>query len=63
MKERKNAYLLHLRTMTIMIAPKRAEIIDTTIKVKVHPSSPAASGMRKFKQIPIKYRVVDVFHI
>lgn len=30
----------------MMIAPKRADIIDTTIKVKVHPSSPAASVMR-----------------
>lgn len=27
----------------MMIAPKRAEISDTTINVKVHPSSPAAS--------------------
>lgn len=41
-----NAYLLHLRTITITIAPNRAEIIETIIKVKVHPSSPAASEIR-----------------
>lgn len=40
------AYLLHLRTITIIIAPNRAEITETIIKVKVHPSSPAASEMR-----------------
>lgn len=29
-----------------MIAPTRADINDTIINVKVHPSSPAASVMR-----------------
>lgn len=32
----------------MMIAPKRAEIIDTIINVNVHPSSPAASVMKCF---------------
>lgn len=43
-------YLLHLRTITIIIAPKIAEITETIINVKAHPSSPAASENRKIKQ-------------
>ena len=41
-----SAYLLHLRTITIIIAPKRADIIETIINVKAHPSSPAASEIK-----------------
>lgn len=39
-------YRLHLRTMTIMIAPKIADIIETIINVKAHPNSPAVSAMK-----------------
>lgn len=38
----------------MIIAPKRADIIDTTIKVNVHPSSPAASVMR-IQKINVKF--------
>lgn len=43
-------YLLHLRTITIIIAPKIADITETIINVKAHPSSPAASENIKIKQ-------------
>lgn len=35
--------------MTIIIAPKSADIIDTIIKVKAHPNSAAASVKKKMK--------------
>lgn len=41
--------------MTIIIAPIRADMIETTIKVKAPPNSPAASARKKKKkQIKIK---------
>lgn len=33
--------------MTIIIAPIRADMIETMIKVNVHPSSPAGSEKKK----------------
>lgn len=33
-----------------MIAPKIADITETTIKVKAHPSSPAASETKDDKE-------------
>lgn len=39
--------------MTIIIAPIRADMIETTIKVKAPPNSPAASVKAK-RQIKIK---------
>ena len=43
MKHDKNIYLLHLTIVTITIAPKIADIIETIIKVSGHPSSVAFS--------------------
>lgn len=40
-------YLLHLSTIIIIIAPKRADMTDTTINVNVHPSSPGTSARKK----------------
>lgn len=36
-------YLLHFRTVTIIIAPIIADMTETIINVKAHPNSPAAS--------------------
>lgn len=33
--------------MTITIAPIRADMIETMIRVNAHPSSPAVSAMKK----------------
>lgn len=38
---------LHLRTITIIIAPNIADITETIINVKAHPSSPAASEIER----------------
>lgn len=40
-------YRLHLRTITIIIAPNIADITETIINVKAHPSSPAASEIKQ----------------
>lgn len=40
-------YRLHLRTITIIIAPNIADITETIINVKAHPSSPAASEIER----------------
>lgn len=44
-----STHRLHLRTITIIIAPNIADITETIINVKAHPSSPAASVTRKTK--------------
>lgn len=36
--------------MTIIIAPIRADMIETTIKVKAPPNSPAASASKRRKK-------------
>lgn len=36
-------YLLHLSTITMMMAPIRADMTETMINVKAHPNSPAVS--------------------
>lgn len=40
--------------MTIMIAPKIADIIETIINVKAHPNSPAVSVTNRTDMIDIK---------
>lgn len=36
--------------MTITIAPKTADIIETMIKINANPHSPVASAMKKEKE-------------
>lgn len=45
-----STHLLHLRTMTITIAPIRADMIETMIRVNAHPSSPAVSAKEETAQ-------------
>lgn len=44
------SYLLHLSTIIIIIAPKRADITETIINVKVHPNSPAVSEIKQIRK-------------
>lgn len=65
-------YLLHLRTIIITIAPKRADMTDTTINVNVHPSSPDTSEnqlenfkflfciLRKFNRLELNIKDLNV---